>query len=57
MADAGRQSKSSLAPSGAKPLPDNAAPPLRDDDVSKNEELRGLVVRAGVGALPAVWED
>jgi len=25
--------------------------------VTKNEELRGMVVRAGVGALPAVWED
>ncbi len=56
MADAGRQSKRPV-PAGAKPLPDNVAPPLRDDDVTKNEELRGLVVRAGVGALPAVWED
>jgi len=56
MADAGRQSKRHV-PAGAKPLPDNAAPPLRDDDVFKNEGLRGLVVRAGVGALPAVWED
>ncbi len=56
MADAGKQSRSPL-PAGAKPLPDNVAPPLRDDDVFKNEGLRGLVVRAGVGALPAVWED
>jgi hypothetical protein len=56
MADARRQSKPPV-PAGARPLPDNAAPPLRDDDVFKNEGLRGLVVRAGVGALPAVWED
>jgi len=56
MADAGKRSRRSV-PAGAKPLPDNAAPPLRDDDVIKNEGLRGLVVRAGVGALPAVWED
>jgi hypothetical protein len=56
MADAGKRSKPSL-PAGARPLPDNAAPPPRDGDVFKNEGLRGLVVRAGVGALPAVWED
>jgi len=56
MADARKRSKPSV-PAGAKLPSDNAAPPLRDDDVSKNEGLRGLVVRAGVGALPAVWED
>jgi hypothetical protein len=56
MANAGKRSKPSV-PAGAKPPSDNAAPPLRDDDVFKNEGLRGLVVRAGVGALPAVWED
>ena len=32
-------------------------PRLRDEDVTKNEGLRGLVVRGGAGAVPAVWED
>jgi len=56
MADAGKRSRRPV-PAGARLPSDNAAPPLRDDDVFKNEGLRGLVVRAGVGALPAVWED
>ena len=56
MADDRRPPKRPL-PSSARPPSDRAVPPLRDDDVFKNEGLRGLVVRAGVGALPAVWED
>jgi hypothetical protein len=44
-------------PSSARPPSDGAVPPLRKEDVTKNDELRGLVVRGGVGAVPAVWED
>ena len=44
-------------PSKARPLSDGATPPLRKDDVTKNDGLRGLVVRGGLGAVPAVWED
>jgi len=44
-------------PSSAQPPSDNAPPPLRKEDVTKNEGLRGLVVRGGAGAVPAVWED
>jgi hypothetical protein len=32
-------------------------PPLRPDDVTEAHRLPGRVIRAGVGALPAVWED
>jgi hypothetical protein len=32
-------------------------PPLRKEDVTKNDGLRGLVVRGGAGAVPSVWED
>ena len=43
--------------SGARPPVGGAPPPLRKEDVSKNEGLRGPVVRGGVGAVPSVWED
>jgi hypothetical protein len=33
------------------------ARPLRPADVRETAALRGLVIRSGVGALPAVWED
>ena len=44
-------------PSGARPPSDRAEPPLRKEDVTKNDDLRGLVVRGGAGAVPAVWVD
>jgi hypothetical protein len=44
-------------PSSARPPSNGAVPPLRKEDVTKNEDLRGLVVRGGAGAMPAVWED
>jgi hypothetical protein len=44
-------------PSGARAPSDRAVPPLRKEDVTKDDDLRGLVVRGGVGAVPAVWED
>ena len=44
-------------PSRARPPSDGAVPPLREEDVTKNESLRGRVVRGGVGAVPSVWED
>ena len=44
-------------PSNARQPSDNAVPPLRKEDVTKNEDLRGLVVRGGAGAVPSVWED
>jgi hypothetical protein len=44
-------------PSSARRPSDAAVPPLVKEDVTKNDELRGLVVRGGVGAVPSVWED
>jgi hypothetical protein len=44
-------------PSSARPPSNGALPPLRKEDVTKNDGLRGLVVRGGAGAVPAVWED
>ena len=44
-------------PSGARPPSGGAVPPLRKEDVTKNDDLRGLVVRGGAGAVPSVWED
>lgn len=49
--------EASRVPPRSRPPSDRAAPPLRDDDVVEDESLRGVVVRVGVGALPAVWED
>ena len=44
-------------PRGTQPPRGAPAPPLRPDDVRENVELRGRVVRGGVGAVPAVWEE
>ncbi|MGD0114888.1 MAG: hypothetical protein ABSC13_02645 [Dehalococcoidia bacterium] len=52
-----RDSKRSPKPSRARPPSGGAIPSLRKQDIPKNESLRGLVVRGGVGAVPAVWED
>jgi hypothetical protein len=43
--------------SRARPPRGSPARPLRPDDVREAAELRGPVIRSGVGALPAVWED
>jgi hypothetical protein len=32
-------------------------PPLRLDDVTEARRMPGRAIRAGVGALAAVWED
>jgi len=40
-----------------EPARGTPVPALRPDDVRENPDLRGRVIRAGVGALPAVWED
>ncbi|MGB6895483.1 MAG: hypothetical protein WBF37_06040 [Dehalococcoidia bacterium] len=40
-----------------EPARGERVPALRPDDVRENPALRGRVIRAGVGALPAVWED
>ena len=48
---------SQRTPGSARPPSEPATPRLRPDDVVKNEELRGPVVRGGVGAVPSVWED
>ena len=47
----------SRTPRSSRPPSDGPTPRLRDEDVTKNEALRGLVVRGSVGAVPAVWED
>jgi hypothetical protein len=49
--------KTPSVPPKSRPPSDNAVPPLRKEDVTKNDDLRGLVVRGGAGAVPAVWED
>ena len=39
-------------------LPKPPPEPKEDDQKPPDDPaLRGLVIRAGVGALPAVWED
>jgi len=43
--------------SPARPPVGSPARPLRPDDVRETAEVRGPVIRSGVGALPAVWED
>jgi len=43
-------------PAARRPV-GSPARPLRRDDVRETAEVRGPVIRAGVGALPAVWED
>jgi hypothetical protein len=40
-----------------RPPVGSPARPLRPDEVRETKELRGPVIRSGVGALPAVWED
>jgi hypothetical protein len=52
-----RKSRTPSVPSSARPPSDGVVPPLRKEDVTKNASLRGLVVRGGAGAVPAVWED
>jgi hypothetical protein len=53
----GERKRPPSVPSSTRPPSDGAVPPMGKEDVTKNEELRGLVVRGGVGAVPAVWED
>jgi hypothetical protein len=44
-------------PPSARPPTDGVTPRLRDEDVVKNEALRGLVVRGGAQSMAALWED
>jgi len=44
-------------PRTARPPTGGPKPPLRRDDVLETPEPRGKDIRAGVGAVPAVWED
>jgi hypothetical protein len=44
-------------PSSARQPAGGSKPPLRADDVRETPEPRGKDIRAGVGAVPAVWED
>lgn len=43
--------------SPGRPPVGSPARPLRRADVRETTEVRGPVIRSGVGALPAVWED
>jgi hypothetical protein len=44
-------------PSSAQPPAGEPKAPLRRDDVRETPEPRGKDIRAGVGAVPAIWED
>jgi hypothetical protein len=47
----------SRTPRSSRPPSDGPTPRLRDEDVTKNEALRGLVVRGGAESMAALWED
>jgi hypothetical protein len=51
------QKRPASVPRVSRPPSDGSIPPLRKEDVTKNDSLRGRVVRGGVGAVPSVWED
>jgi hypothetical protein len=55
MADS--RQKPSRTPPSDRPPTDGTTPRLRDQDVVKNEGLRGPVVRGGVESMAALWED
>jgi hypothetical protein len=53
-----------MLPRHPRPIPSSAQPPaggpgaqLGREDVRETPEPRGKDIRAGVGAVPAVWED
>lgn len=59
MAENPKSTAPSAGPASGRARPPQGSParPLRPADVRETAALRGLVIRSGVGALPAVWED